>query len=421
MYPHRIRLRGPWQYGPLTRTVVDSGGVCAEPGACPSPGRLKIPASWQGTPLESFCGRVEFRRTFRSPRTLDPEEHVWLVFEGVDYFAEVSLNGTLLGRHAGFFETFEFDVTRHRKLRNELTVRVDVPREADPDARRLLRGYGEGAGGGIWNDVVLEIRPDVRLRNVRVRPVVSRIDGGLSPPYKSDSERTIPIDLRVSGKLVGAISAPLALDLTLNGQDLGHQGVKASSAGIQFEFTAPAVPLSAWHPWDRGAAAVHEVCLELHGAARTLDRETITFGVRDSRAALSSPPEPTVVARPSLFEPWDRRVEAWRDAGVTCIRVPGRVLPADLYEHLDRTGIAVWQDFPAGPRHANDAATIAEAVRQARVLVRQLRDHPSIAGWCCGGSSGQEPTSLQTAVRNTIHEEDPERPCVLAKSLGRTE
>src|SRR2546428_9613355 len=110
---------------------------------------MTIPATWTRTVLDGFRGRVRWRRNFHSPRTLEPQEQLWLVFEGVDYFADVSLNGTRLGRHEGYFDPFAYSVTGLVRNRNELVVEVDCPAEADPHHRRLVRGSLEDQSPGF--------------------------------------------------------------------------------------------------------------------------------------------------------------------------------------------------------------------------------------------------------------------------------
>ena len=110
-----------------------------------------------------------------------------LRFHGVDYFADVWLNGRHLGRHEGYFAPFSFEVTDLLRSDNELLVRVAAPKEAPgdwPDRKRLIKGIfqhhdcrpgawdperGQDQGtGGIWNRVELEQVPDAYLASLRV-------------------------------------------------------------------------------------------------------------------------------------------------------------------------------------------------------------------------------------------------------------
>jgi beta-galactosidase/beta-glucuronidase len=67
------------------------------------------------------------------------------VFEGVDYFAEVSVNDRVAGRHEGYFQRSELDITRLLRAGvNRLAVAVTSPREEPgpvwPDLKRMIKG-----------------------------------------------------------------------------------------------------------------------------------------------------------------------------------------------------------------------------------------------------------------------------------------
>src|SRR5438105_11522847 len=128
MYPHRIRLRGPWQCEPLARAVRQADGrldMVTE--ALPPPWRIIMPCRWGEAGLADFAGRVRFRRRFGMPRHLDAHEAVWLTFTGVDAAANVNLNGRFLGRQEQAKQPFEFDITVLLQERNELVVDVEAP------------------------------------------------------------------------------------------------------------------------------------------------------------------------------------------------------------------------------------------------------------------------------------------------------
>src|SRR5262245_34087740 len=120
-YPHRIRLRGPWECEPLAR--LTDGRLEPLPG--PPSRRMTMPCHWQEGGLPDFAGRVRFRRRFGYPGQIDAEERVWLTFAGVAGVAEVSLNGRPLGRHQGADGPFEHEVTGQLQLRNQLEVEVE--------------------------------------------------------------------------------------------------------------------------------------------------------------------------------------------------------------------------------------------------------------------------------------------------------
>jgi hypothetical protein len=212
MYPHRIRLRGPWECEPLARAVRRADGLVemVEQGL-PPPCRMLMPCRWGDGGLADFAGRVRFRRRFGLPRQLDPHEVVWLTFAGVDTAAGVTLNGRFLGRQEQPALPFEFDVTGALKERNELVVDVEAP----------------AGNGGLWGEVALEIRCTAFLRGVRVR----RELGGTATK------------LHIEGKAVGSSDQPLELYVLLGRSTIAYRTIQPSATGepfaIVYEETRP--------------------------------------------------------------------------------------------------------------------------------------------------------------------------------------
>jgi beta-galactosidase/beta-glucuronidase len=143
MYPHRIRLRGPWECEPLAQFVIRADGrkeILTT--NLPARRRMTMPCRWSEGGLEDFAGRIRFRRHFGYPGRIDENEQVWLTFAGVEGTSEIWLNGQFLSRHEGHVNSFEFDVTKVLQDRNDLRVEV----ESDTTA------------GGLYGEVAMEIR-----------------------------------------------------------------------------------------------------------------------------------------------------------------------------------------------------------------------------------------------------------------------
>ncbi len=197
----RIDLNGIWQYQPLAWTTVQpDGSIVENTKHLPPAGQMALPMNWQVRGLDTFDGRVRFTHTFPG-LAREVGERTFLVFRGVDYFADVTLNEQHLGRHAGYFQPFEFEVTELvRTGDNQLQVDVDCPKEEPgsvwPDHKWLIKGIlnhwdarpgswdpatgQEKNSGGIWGDVYLEARPAAFVSNVRAAAT-------LAPKEASDS------------------------------------------------------------------------------------------------------------------------------------------------------------------------------------------------------------------------------------------
>jgi hypothetical protein len=159
MYPHRIRLRGPWECEPMESSLASR--------------RVTMPSGWIAASLAGFRGAARFTRRFGYPGRIDDDEHVWLLGDDARGCQSVTLNGTLLSGDAR--EAFAFDVTPILSQRNllELTLQGDTDE------------------AGLWGDIVLEIRRDAYLADVAVRRSA--------------------VGMIVSGKVVG--TAPQVLEL----------------------------------------------------------------------------------------------------------------------------------------------------------------------------------------------------------------
>lgn len=123
---HPIRLRGPWQYELLARTLRPADGTTSDATAdLPASGRVKMPCQWSETLGGDFVGQVRFARHFGSPTAVEPHETIWLVIEAIDARVQVLLNDSPLGvLQPG--EPGRFKVTEKLNQRNELVLEVDA-------------------------------------------------------------------------------------------------------------------------------------------------------------------------------------------------------------------------------------------------------------------------------------------------------
>jgi hypothetical protein len=114
IYPHVIRLAGPWECEVLR---ADSGGLTA-----PTAQRVQPPLDCGALFGSDFRGQVRFRRRFNRPTNLDPQEAVWLVIENSAARGNVRLSDESIGELLAEVPLAEFDVTPQLALHNELTI-----------------------------------------------------------------------------------------------------------------------------------------------------------------------------------------------------------------------------------------------------------------------------------------------------------
>jgi hypothetical protein len=227
MYPHRIRLRGPWDCEPLARAIpLADGRIEMVEHDLPPPCRLTMPCRWNEGGLPDFAGRVRFRRRFGTPRQLDLQERVWLTFAGVEAVAWVSLNGRFLGRNDQPSEPFEFEVTPWLQERNELVVDVEAPH----------------GNGGLWGEVALEVRCQAYLRAIRSWPEFA----------------AATLRLRVQGEAMGTSDRPLELYVLWDRSTIAYRTIQPTATGQSFDILSDEIPPDRWDPMSksRGAASL---------------------------------------------------------------------------------------------------------------------------------------------------------------------
>src|SRR5258708_25088811 len=99
-----------------------------------------------------FCADFWYRDEFIAPAVKSLGQHIWLNFDGINWKAEVYLNGQQVGRIDGGFMRGRFDVTSfmHAGAMNALAVRII--RNANPGGTKDKAGdtiNGGSLGRGI--------------------------------------------------------------------------------------------------------------------------------------------------------------------------------------------------------------------------------------------------------------------------------
>ena len=181
------------------------------------------PRSKPNRKTKVMYGCVLWYRTSFEAEKPSGNKRVFLVFGGVDWRAEVWLNGKKLGSHAGYFEPFRFDVTSLLQERNTLAVRVCegtwfeepsagwslFPMPTCPgdegrivrDRAKSLEGFQKGdphtgTGYGIHREVYLETVGEACITDVFARGDPAR--GRCTVKVHLDTAQSMPLTVDVS-------------------------------------------------------------------------------------------------------------------------------------------------------------------------------------------------------------------------------
>jgi hypothetical protein len=156
---HRIRLRGPWHYQPLSHSELLQDGELREyldPPLPPS-GTMRTPGDWSESLGSEFRGRVAMTRRFGRPLNLSVACRLFLTLDGVDARARLWLNGELLGIIPWGRFAARFELPFPLQPRNELRIEIDCPAMPGELAERYRPRGRDGLPGGLTGDVALEI------------------------------------------------------------------------------------------------------------------------------------------------------------------------------------------------------------------------------------------------------------------------
>jgi hypothetical protein len=394
-----------------------------------------------------FWADFWYRNEFVGPR-VSPGRHVWLNFNGINWKAEVFLNGKLLGRIEGGFIRGHFDVTRLLRPEAPNALAVRILKNATPGSVKEktfetpdLNGgalglddptYHATAGWdwiptmrgrdiGIWSSISLNTSGPVTIEN----PFVSAV---LPLPDTTAADVTVEATLHntearaVSGTLHGTFGeAIFEIPVTLEAS--ADKAVKIDPAA------APALHLvhpKLWWPAGYGEANLYPVTLWFETAdQKRSDQKSFQAGVRQFTYAANDKeirifingrrliarggnwgfPESMLRYRAREY---DAAVRYHREQNFNMIRNwVGQTGDDEFYDACDRHGIVVWQDFwLANPWDGPNPGDSDLFLRNARDFVLRIRNHPSV-GIYCGRNEGIPPQPIEDGLKRLVAELDP--------------
>ena len=460
--PDSISLNGEWQAHPTPLSAEGTSGLAQLADAsdwlpAEVPGEIHLDLVRAGKMQEP-----EISDNAQSCRW--PEEHAWwyrtafelsddflhherkqLVFEAIDFYGQVFLNGTQVGDSKNGYVPAVFDVgDALRAGTNELVVRVTSGMERIPDEEGgIYSGIYKGRNGrarrhirkphytfgwdwtdplpniGIWRSVHLEGRSGAVIDQCRLDTVMEngevRLEG-----------------VAVLENLSGSTERACVLDLTVEPPE-GNSIVQRHECPLppglsEIPLSIPVPNPQLWWPNGMGEQPLYAVTVRLASvspsncpadgppsplegetsASRPTDHLRFTTGLRTIAIDCSPLPDgerfcitvngESVFCRGGNWEPpdmipariapdrYETLVAEARDAHFTMFRVNGVGIYDDdaFFDACDRAGILVWQDFMfACSEYPDYEEEFRTAIRdEATAVIRRLRNHPSLAVWC---------------------------------------
>ena len=373
----------------------------------------------------------EYQTTFDLDAAALAHEHLELVFDGLDTFAEVSLNDHAIltadnmfrrwrvnaksGLHAG---TNTLRIVFHSPITKMLPYVKSLPYvlpaistinggneegiATAPYTRKAPYNYGWDWGPrfvteGIWRPIHLETWDGLRIENFHIH------------------QQSITKDLaKLTAEFEIEASQSATASITLTHEELG--GKPSSDGSVtgpldpgtnHISFPIRIANPKLWYPVGYGAQDRYQFSAEVRIGKATVAHTSLKTGLRSVELhrelddigksfyfIVNGIP---IFAKGADMIPYDsfpsrvtdeqRRyiLQSARDAHMNMVREWGGGLyePDNFYDIADELGIMVWQEFMFGGDMIPGDPAFQDNVRHEAIdQVKRLRDHPSIVLWC---------------------------------------
>jgi hypothetical protein len=470
---HAESLPYGWQMQEAGKVEETNGEAISQPGYLP---KNWYPATVPGTVLTTLVNNKvypeplwgENNRPNLIPETLCrtsywyrnqftvPASHAgkrtWLNFYGINYMAEVFVNGHKAGEIKGAIVRGIFDVTPFVKPGETAAVAVRILpplHPGNPQEQTVALGLGPN-GGALTQDgptflaaVGWDWTPAIRDRDMGLWQKVTVTSSG--PVVIQDPMVTSELPLPRTD------SADLSLETTVkNLTDTPQMGVLRGSFGnASFQTSVSLAPGESkhvkltpqdtpqlhvlnprlWWPNGYGEPNLYTMHLSFETGGGVSDVNDFNFGIRkiqyavpDSEFLTISVNGVRVFCRGGCWgldeamkriprERLEAQIRFQKEAHYVMLRNwVGQSTSDDFYDLCDRYGLMVWDEFFEANRSDGPAATDVDLyLANVRDKVLRYRNHPCIALWCGRNESDPAPPALAAGVSNLMQELEPSR------------
>ena len=393
-----------------------------------------------------FWSNFWYRDEFEVPEGFK-QDRLFLNFDGINWKANVFLNGKKLGRIEGAFMRGKFDVT-DLVVPGKNVVAVEIIRNnhigaikeknkqstdfnggilgADNPTFHATIGWDwiptvRGRNIGIWNDVFLTSTGKVTVADPLVTSVL---------PLPDTTSATLTAEVIVKNHDANTVSG------TLEGKvgDITFQQPVSLAAGeektVVFDVKDfPQLKMEnprLWWPKGYGAPNLYDANFTFKVDDKVSDAKDFKVGIRqmtfneDNHILSLFINGRRFIGRGGNWgfgesslnyrgREYDIAVAYHADMNFTMMRNwVGMIGDEELYEACDRHGIMIWQDFwLANPADGPDPYYPEMFIANAEDYVKRIRSHASI-GIYCGRNEGFPPEQIDKALRRIIKEDHPD-------------
>ena len=368
-------------------------------------------------------------------------QHAELVFDGLDYYADIYLNGKQLASSDTTFGVFirrAYDVTDLLKAQNKLEVKLRRAQKGDLNIGFVdwnPRPLDESMG--ITRPVTLHTTGAVSIEDVYVIPnldVESFKTADLSVRVRLRNRENRPVE---AGIVLNLGNTPVRVPVSLGPGDLKEFVLTPAEAGI-LHIDNPRV----WWSWDLGKPELYTLAVSVEDGGAVSDTKETTFGIRkiESRLTEDGYRQMTLNGKDVLIkgagwtddiflrdtpESIEQQVRYVMDMNMNLIRFENIWGKDDtVYDLCDKLGVMAlvgfscqweWEDYCGLPEYKNYGCINGKEVEDLafayfRDQVTRLHNHPAVIAWMTGSDRIPNPDLEQRYL--AVYEREDYRPYI---------
>ncbi|WP_027386347.1 beta-mannosidase [Chryseobacterium gregarium] len=351
----------------------------------------------------------DYQASFKISSKELENQNIDLVFNGLDTFSEIYLNGKLLTKTDNMFRKWEIPVKKDLKVGDnvlqikfkssvnagkELAKKVPFTMPESPRSfiRKAQYQFGWDWGprlvtAGIWKDVQLNFWNRAKIENVRIEQ--KAVTG---------KQAELQIHTEIFAQEAGKYSVAVNGNVQNVSLKLGKNRIS-----IPYQIKNPKL----WQPNGWGEPNLYDLKISLLKDSKILADKVERIGLKtieliQEKDANGKSFYFKVNGRPMYakgtnwipsdsFSPritkekYRKLIKDCKEANMNTIRVWGGGIYEDeeFYKACDENGILVWQDFMfAGSFYPSDEDFLNNVKEEVKDQVNRLQNHASIALWC---------------------------------------
>ncbi|MEE9407856.1 MAG: glycoside hydrolase family 2 protein [Polaribacter sp.] len=354
----------------------------------------------------------KYKTTFQLTNEILKKKNIQLNFDGLDTYATIYLNDSLLGQTNNAFKKFSFNIKEFAKKENHLEIiftnthyKESIAENKNPyklpEGKRIYTRkaqfqYGWDWGpklntSGIWKDVSINSWDDLKFENIYIK-------------QKSVNREKAILSVEIS------IESPADKDINLFtkiNREVISSSISLKKGKHTYKVPIEIVNPKLWWTHNLGDPYLYNFNFQLISDGKIKDEQSIKKGIRTIKLItkkdaigesfyfeLNGKP---VYAKGANYIPqnsfqnnvtnqhYEKLLSDVVASNMNMLRVwGGGIYENDIfYELCDEKGILIWQDFMfACAMYPGDKEFLKNIKEEAEQQVKRLRNHASIALWC---------------------------------------